>query len=229
MECLRVEFLPRGDFVRLLLHEGLPADGERVARFVAQLEPRRERMILILRRCLERREQSGARGVTLRVIGKLFRQRRALAGDLGGQARTLGLLFRRERLGNGGGRNQSRPGAERRFHFFRRERAIVNSRLLNLPREESVASTRVPLAEQHARGFRREGLQLLALAGWRPRCAVGHAIAEDRDAVVRAIDDGEVNKFAGLGGFLRGFEILAAPKKVAAGHPLARLFLGEDN
>ena len=92
--------------------------------------------------------------------------------------------------------------------------------------EEGLASTRVSHAEEHAGLTCLESLERTArLVG----LAVRLSIAKDGDAVVRTINNRQVNERTGRSGLLRRIEVACAIKAFAARRPFLRLSFTEDN
>src|SRR5581483_10012245 len=104
-------------------------------------------------------------------------------------------------------------GVEGRGDFLSGERAIIEARLLDLAGEKPTARALVPQAEEDSRFARLEFLHL----GLGVAVAVGCPVAINGDAVVGAIDNGEVDQVAGLGRFLRAADVFAANAEVAPG------------
>ena len=82
--------------------------------------------------------------------------------------------------------------------------------------------------KEDARGLDLEGPLGGVTASKRLRRSVGRAIAEERDAVVRAIDDCQMNQFIGFARLRRSICASDALESVATYHPLPGLLLGKD-
>ena len=150
--------------------------------------------------------------------------------DLGAQFRGLGAQGV-ELFTLGGDWREfaaERAGAEGVGDLSGGQREAIETGFFQFAAQEGVAAAGVASTKEQARLFLSEGMQGCLLVGGGVAGTVRLAVAEEGDASVGLIDDGEVDEFAGFGRLGRTVDILGADTVVTAGHPFRLLLFGED-